>query len=511
VFVGCRETWGTGIDVKAGVRSVAGPVVAASVLMALTACDPGPGQAQSPPTTQGSAAPTSAGRPDPKHSVELAERFAPLVILGKDEKYRPIDATTYIESSRLMWNRDAGCPDDVVDEHPDPRSLAEPGRYRRKESADNSLPLPCKRQGPDYDTTQRTRPLDTEELGDEGYFLDDPTNALREKGTTSAPVFVQYVDGTGPNAGKTGYVYWFFYPWNRWTNPAGGVGGNHESDWERVSVVANAAGNPEGVVFSQHLTKCRMSWADVAGEGGRPTVYSAVGTHGSYPVGDARYTIDLPKALEVITALEDQTSKSGERWQTWNNVREVEREPWWGYAGGWGEVGGNIVVNNLIRELQKAQTGPAGPSKYKDMADEVFTTEPCPAPEQDQPTQASPGQTPNAQNKNGAVQRYEQFLHAVGNQDLDTVCEVAGPAAKKAEDEGLGPCRTTFPITFQLIPPEKRKALQTATVDPAQVQRKSAGEFTIPVGAIKASTTFGEDELGDATMSYLGGNWYVTD
>jgi hypothetical protein len=493
------------------VRSVAESIIAVGVLVALTACDPGSGQAQNPPGTEGSAAPTSAVRPDPKHSIELAEKFAPLVILGKDEKYRPIDATTYIEKSQLMWNRDAGCPDDVVDKHPAPRSLAEPGRYRRKESADTSLPLPCKLQGPDYDTTQRTRPLDTEELGDEGYFLDDHENALREQGSTSAPVYVQYVDGTGANAGKTGYVYWFFFPWNRWTNPAGGVGGNHEADWERVSVVANAAGDPEGVVFSQHLTKCRMSWADVTGTDGRPTVYSAVGTHGSYPVGDASYTIDLPKALEVITALQDRTSTSGERWQTWHDVREVEREPWWGYAGGWGEVGGNILLNNLIKELQKAQTGPAGPSKYKNMADEVFTTEPCPAPQKDEPTEASPGPTPNAKTKDGAIQRYEQFLHALGKLDLDTICDVAGPAAKKAEDEGFGPCRTTFPITYQMIPPEKRTALLTATIDPAQVRENSAGGYTIPASAIKASATFGEDELGEVTMSYLGDNWYVTD
>jgi hypothetical protein len=143
------------------------------------------------------------------------------------------------------------------------------------------------------------------------------------------------------------------------------------------------------------------------------------------------------------------------------------------------------------------------------MADEVFTTQPCPAPKKS--TETSAGPSPNAKTKDGAIQRYEQFLHALGKLDLDVICDVAGPAAKKAEDEGFGPCRSTFPITYQMIPPEKRKALLTATVDPAQVRQNSADEYTIPTSAIKASATFGENELGDSTMSYLGGNWYVTD
>lgn len=194
------------------VRKRIGMLVVVGALVALAACDPGSGEAEPPAVVETPGTPENTGTPNPTHSLDVARRFAPLVILGANEKHRPMDATTFIEGSRLMWNRDAGCKDDVVEEHPTPRSLAEPGRYRRKESADNSLPLPCKREGPEYDTTQRTRPLDTEDLGDEGFYLDDPENSLREQGNTSAPVYVQYVDGTGANAGKTGYVYWFFYP-----------------------------------------------------------------------------------------------------------------------------------------------------------------------------------------------------------------------------------------------------------------------------------------------------------
>lgn len=113
--------------------------------------------------------------------------------------------------------------------------------------------------------------------------------------------------------------------------------------------------------------------------------------------------------------------------------------------------------------------------------------------------------------KAGAIQRYEVFLHAVGHEDIDTVCDVAGPAAKQAEDEGLGPCTSTFLITFKMISPAQKKALQTATVDPRRVVVRSPDKVEIPVGAVKASMTFHEDELGDSTLEYLKDDWYITD
>jgi hypothetical protein len=111
----------------------------------------------------------------------------------------------------------------------------------------------------------------------------------------------------------------------------------------------------------------------------------------------------------------------------------------------------------------------------------------------------------------GAIHRYEVFLHAVGHEDIDTVCDVAGPAAKQAEDEGLGPCTSTFLVTFQMISPAQKKALQTATVDPRRVDVRSPGKVEIPAGAVRASMTFTEDELGVSVLEYLKGDWYITD
>lgn len=110
----------------------------------------------------------------------------------------------------------------------------------------------------------------------------------------------------------------------------------------------------------------------------------------------------------------------------------------------------------------------------------------------------------------GAVERYETFLHAVGSQDVTTACEIAAPAAKKAEDEGFGPCEETLPITFGMFTPSQRKALQSATVDRARITESST-KVEIPAKAIKAYATFTDSDLGDAVLELRNGKWYVTD
>jgi hypothetical protein len=110
----------------------------------------------------------------------------------------------------------------------------------------------------------------------------------------------------------------------------------------------------------------------------------------------------------------------------------------------------------------------------------------------------------------GAVERYETFLHAMGNKDITTACEIAAPAAKKAEDEGFGPCEQTLPITFSMFSPAQRKALQSATVDRARITESST-KVEIPAKAVKTQTTFTDRDLGDAVLELRNGKWYVTD
>ncbi|WIX80959.1 hypothetical protein QRX50_09460 [Amycolatopsis carbonis] len=126
-------------------------------------------------------------------------------------------------------------------------------------------------------------------------------------------------------------------------------------------------------------------------------------------------------------------------------------------------------------------------------------------------TQASSTQSGSEKSTAGAITRYEAFLHAVGQEDLATACEIAGPAAKKAEDEGWGPCEQTFPITFQMISAQQKAALRGATVDHGRVTETSSTKVEIPATAIRASVKFSDSDIGDATLEYRGGQWFVTD
>ncbi|WP_327360086.1 hypothetical protein [Streptomyces sp. NBC_01296] len=121
------------------------------------------------------------------------------------------------------------------------------------------------------------------------------------------------------------------------------------------------------------------------------------------------------------------------------------------------------------------------------------------------------GNQPAPRTKERAIQRYEQYLHGLGREDIDTVCEVAGPGAKKAEDQGFGPCTSTYVTVFQMISPEQKKALQTATVDPQRVPVRTLDEIEMPLEAVRSSATFSEEELGSYTLEYLENDYYITD
>lgn len=256
----------------------------------------------------------------------LVERYAPIVYLHPHEEYLPADPRTFVASSRLVWAHDESCRDHTVAEPVDAHLLGE-GRYFHRHSQRRLLH--CRHQGPVLNSLASVRPR-TRESGDEGFFLDLQRGSERAGLGTEAPVLFHYV----PHRYVT---YWFFYAYND-----GGIF-DHDGDWENVTVHLDAEDEPSEVAYYAHGIAHVYSWAELGREGTHPVVFSARGSHASYPA--AGLHLAIPKL--------DQAA-AGPRWETALHLRNVLREPWWGYGGGWGQVGETAST-----------TGPKGPSPFK--------------------------------------------------------------------------------------------------------------------------------------------------
>ncbi|MEU6736278.1 hypothetical protein ABZ929_24345 [Streptomyces physcomitrii] len=144
-------------------------------------------------------------------------------------------------------------------------------------------------------------------------------------------------------------------------------------------------------------------------------------------------------------------------------------------------------------------------------ADPSAPPSPPPADRPEKPSATPTGDRPAPKTKAGAIKRYEQYLHALGSEDIDTVCDVAGPAVKKAQNEGLGSCSSSYTAAFKMVSPAQKSALRTATVDPGRVVVRTPAKIEMPTAAVKSSATFSESDLGSYTLEYLKDEWYITD
>jgi hypothetical protein len=126
---------------------------------------------------------------------------------------------------------------------------------------------------------------------------------------SSAPVYAFWIP---KNGACYDIVYFFYFPYNRGKQALNTVWGNHVGDWEHVTVRLDTALQPIMVYFSQHDGGAILSWADVEKQGAQPVVYSAWGSHGSYPTaGNHSYG--------PLNSLTDVCSR-GTHWNTASSI-----------------------------------------------------------------------------------------------------------------------------------------------------------------------------------------------
>ena len=140
-------------------------------------------------------------------------------------------------------------------------------------------------------------------------------------------------------------TYWFFHPLSRvpardddfthvFTDDV-----IHEGDWERVIVSTKRRADGrylmKSVRFHTHDESVDVGWTDVQkrprtdGVLSHPVIYSARGSHASYPeLG--KFDIEFRPGGANVTKVTDvtQACQRCPRWQTWRKLRDVTNEPW---------------------------------------------------------------------------------------------------------------------------------------------------------------------------------------
>jgi len=184
----------------------------------------------------------------------------------------------------------------------------------------------------------------------------------------------------GAPTNVTDVFYWFFYPYNQGKQvcigldtPAGCAGeyerfGNHVGDWEHIAIrfVDNL---PARVFYSQHSGGKEFAFGDkrVNLAGWRPLVYSANGSHASYPNLGVHVYRELPNG----GVLADDTA-AGQLWDTAPALVPFRWQRPGSYAGSlawlnitsrWGNPKSGCEISEPITGECVLNDGPTGPAQ----------------------------------------------------------------------------------------------------------------------------------------------------
>ena len=312
---------------------------------------------------------------------ETIQRFAPLLVMQRDEDNGPAGAQWFLDHSTLKFAESDPCSDETV--YGGPWSKTAIARLGPMVSPNarwlyrNKLSPLCHHSGATYSTTDPTRPFDSHHTAGldprEGFFLNfaGPDSGVpfskagenrefsrRRLSTTTTAGSLEARPGacispTSPTGSSmpitTLRLVKFLW--------------NHQGDWEDMSLlfeqstgdsrqwilrrVAYAAhGKPKvrtsscpGSVRSAQPLNCpvpRESWRGMS----RLVGFVANGDHATY---------SSPGPHPLHAGVGDDTSPigSGFAWPTWQTLLSLEVQPWAGFCGAWGTVGGSLFGTGL--------------------------------------------------------------------------------------------------------------------------------------------------------------------
>jgi hypothetical protein len=235
----------------------------------------------------------------PLTPAQAVKAFAPVVRLHPDERWFPVNPSTFIGGSSLRFDRSMWRDHSEAGRGEIDAARLGSGGYERNGRKSN-----------DPNARQRG-----------GWFLRLEDDALKAGTGTSADGLYRIVPGRF-------LTYWFFYAYS---DSEGKI--NHEGDWERITIQLNKQNRPVRVAFHGHGGHCLSEWSTVDKlSGTHPVVYSSLGDHASFPRPGTR---KMWKG-----AATDKWADGGRQWDlSQRTLHDVTTRPWYGYTGAWGDLG----------------------------------------------------------------------------------------------------------------------------------------------------------------------------
>lgn len=288
------------------------------------------------------------------------QKFAPLVHFANDggatEDNFPSSVDWFLNKTRLRkrykkqgYSKEQQWWYKTIKNHPTGKDL------RDYSESNEAIPSPAPYSHPYHDS-----------VIDFSIFLEETDSGTSRKGmslvdgqvSSDVPTYLNpriLKDENGNATTLWDLEYFFFYPYNGRLYYEGDTVGKHVGDWERVCVrVDKAANNGEGqviaVCFKGHEGDGTWYKVDhhnhVEFEGTHPVVYAAYHSHANYNTAGEQ----VRGTWYTLWVLPNDFTGKGVRWETWNNVQEVNyrlpdmnNQEWIRFNGIWGDTDGIIT------------------------------------------------------------------------------------------------------------------------------------------------------------------------
>jgi hypothetical protein len=231
-------------------------------LSSIFACPPPPGTPATPPTEI-----PKLGGHGSEEEVRLATQLRPRLRFDSSEPWRPIAVDSFLAED-FEGEHHGACQ---AGENPPCPAIIGIAELSRREDAPAYIDIHGRaRNGEDFGSPEP------------GCRLSPPA-----RDCNSGPAAVIYYRRT-THEGRWYWDYWWFLRYNDYkgkVNHCTFICGDHEGDWEGVTVITTPSLTPEivGTIYAAHKDRILVDGSTLPAAGGHPLVWVASGTHASYP------------------------------------------------------------------------------------------------------------------------------------------------------------------------------------------------------------------------------------